>query len=204
MPSRITAAEQRAHAANAASLNVARDVAMQSMIEGALEQAEARARADAAGNDATRAAVAQVAALSPGDIQVPEGYQLLSTDDLNTIGNALEKRGRRQGIEKAAERHNEVMATKRPLYETGRYRDQSYGQEGVPIREAFWNAPLGGYVRAVAENMNFSPEHAQIAERTAAGLLATGVGLGGIGLALNNLQGGQTADTLPMNNTYVY
>lgn len=68
-------------------------------------------------------------------------------------------------------------------------------------RTQFWEAPLGGFPRRLLGDWGMDPGHAAIAERTIAGLVATGIGVPAFMAGINGLsQMGtpSTPDTIPL------
>jgi len=86
----------------------------------------------------------------------------------------------------------ETAANNRQMFdELGRYKG-GYDLLGRPV-DTLWNLPLGGHVRAMAENTGADEGMAKGVERALAGLLATGVGVPAFMAAYNGLSGATSA-----------
>lgn len=101
-----------------------------------------------------------------------------------------------------------MAAPPRPLENIGRYRRR---EDGRPVPDGFvgrlqefvTQTPMGGYGRAIAENLGATPEVALLLERGGAGM-AYGVGaLTALAAVADLVEDGQTPGVLPMGTTVV-
>jgi hypothetical protein len=75
-----------------------------------------------------------------------------------------------------------------PLEEAGRHR----------MVNQFWEAPLGGHVRAAAEGLGLEADHARMAEQGLAGLTAVGIGVPAFMAAVHQLSTPPDQNAIPL------
>jgi len=124
--------------------------------------------------------------------------------DPNGAGGATPVMGRAQAVLDRDQARRERIAAVPDYQRKGQAGLRGYASN--PLEEAgrnrmvnqFWEAPLGGHVRAAAEGLGLEAGHARMAEQGLAGLTAVGVGVPAFMAAVQQLSTPPDQNTIPL------